>query len=242
MPDRALADPVQDNAASAPPQGQEEARRVERLPGVHLDVKIGGPLIMHFPTLGKKYEGTVVGLEPFTYLIVQARLPQDVLAHLAGGTAGMVVQHVVSGVVFGFRTDLLNRIANPAPLLFLSFPDSVNRIVLRKNERLQVALPGTLNGKYGEQKVMITDLTSTGCKLTAKVEMKTPLRTAQVGDRLVLQCEMGCSLPLMSPIELRRVTPEKALLHIGAQFVDMSPEAVEQLEGYIGGLQQFLNH
>lgn len=236
QPDQSPARPIEIPA----PERQEQGRRVERLPGVHLDIKVGGPLTMHFPALGKKYSGKVVGFEPFSFVIVQARLPQDVLAQLAGGTAGLVAQHAASGVVFGFRTELLNRITNPAPLLFLAFPESVDRIVLRKNERVRVTLPGTLNGKFGEHKVMLLDLTPTGCQLSAKVNLKTPLREAQVGDRLILDCEMGCSLPLNTPVELRRVVAEKGLLHLGAQFMDMAPETAEQLQGYIGGLLEFM--
>jgi c-di-GMP-binding flagellar brake protein YcgR len=223
----------------APEVPQEEPRRIERLPGVHLDVKIGGPLVLHFPALGKKYEGKVVGFEPFAYIIVQARLPQDVLAQAAGG-GGVVAQHAAGGMVFGFRTDILKHITSPAPLLFLGFPDSVDRIALRKNARVSVNLPGTISGKYGEQKIVVQDLTLTGCQFTAKTDLKTPLREAQVGDRLVLNCGMGCSLPLVTPIELRRVVAEKGLLHMGAQFVEMSPETTEQLQGYIGGLLEFL--
>lgn len=226
------------DAASDKP---EEARRIERLPGVHLDVNVGGPLSLHFPALGKKYVGKVVGFEPYAFLIVLARLPQDVLAQAAAGS-GLVVQHAAGGMVFGFRTEILKHITSPAALLFLGFPDSVDRLVLRRDARVSVNLPGTLGGKYGEQKVMVQDLTLTGCQLTAKVDLKTPLRGAEVGDRLMLSCEMGCSLPIVTPIELRRVVGEKGLLHVGAQFVDLSPESEEQLQGFIGGLLEFMDH
>ncbi|MBU1041277.1 MAG: PilZ domain-containing protein [Proteobacteria bacterium] len=224
-----------------PEAPREEPRRPERLPGVHLDLNIGGPIVLHFPMLGKKYEGKVVGYEPYSFVIVLARLPQDVLAQAAGGTS-MVAQHHAGGMVFGFRTELLKNITNPAALLFLGFPDSVDRIVLRHNQRVSVNLPGTLNGKYGDQKVMVQDMTPTGCQLSAKVDLKSPLREAQVGDRLVLNCEMGCSLPIVAPVELRRVVAEKGLLYIGAQFVDMTPETTEQVNSYVGGLLEFLNH
>jgi c-di-GMP-binding flagellar brake protein YcgR len=240
-PSALLAEPAAKTAKRPATDKGEEARRIERLPGVHLDVKIGGALRLHFPTLGKKYEGKVVGFEPYSFLIVLARLPQEVLVQAAAG-AGLVVQHEAGGMVFGFRTEILKHITSPAALLFLGFPDSVDRIVLRRDARVSVNLPGTLNGKYGEQKVMVQDLTLTGCQLTAKVDLKTPLREAQVGDRLVLSCEMGCSLPIIAPIELRRVETEKGLLHMGAQFVEISPETEEQLQGFISGLLEFLAH
>lgn len=60
----------------------EAARRVERLPGVHLKLKIGNQLMLRLLCVDKRYEGKVVGFEPFAYSIVQVRLPQDVLARL----------------------------------------------------------------------------------------------------------------------------------------------------------------
>lgn len=235
------ATPVKAMDIPAPEPPREEPRRIERLPGVHLDVKIGGAMTLRLPALGKRYEAKVVGFEPFSFLIVLARMPQDVLAQAAAGS-GIVAQHAAGGMVFGFRTELLNRITNPASLLFLAFPDSVDRIALRHNERVSVNLPGTLGGKYGEQKIMIQDMTLTGCQFSAKVDLKTPLRGAQAGDRLILHCEMGCSLPIVTPIELRRLVAEKGLLHVGAQFVEMTPETAEQLQGFIGSILEFLDH
>lgn len=228
-------------AQAAPKLKRNEPRRLERLSGAHLEVQIGEPLSLDFPTQGKKYAGKVVGYEPYAFIAVMARLPKEVLDHTVGG-AGIVAHHVVNGMVYGFRVELLNRITNPAPILFLSFPDTVDRIALRTDPRLNVNLPGTINGKYGEQAVLVQDLTLTGCQVTARIDLKTPLREAQVGDRLMLQCEMGGSRRIAEPIELRRVVNEKGLLRLGAQFVDLSPGAQEQLQAYLGDLMRFLEH
>ncbi len=226
---------------TGPKQKRNEPRRVERLSGAHLEISIGEPLSLDFPTQGKKYAGKVVGYEPYAFIAVMARLPKEVLDHTVGG-AGIVAHHVVDGVVFGFRVELLNRITNPAPILFLSFPETVDRIALRHDPRLNVNLPGKINGKYGEQAVLVQDLTLTGCQLSARVDLKTPLREAQVNDRLMLQCEMGGNLRIVEPIELRRVVTEKGLLRLGAQFVELSPGAQEQLQAYLGDLMRFMEH
>ena len=118
----------------------------------------------------------------------------------------------------------------------------MDRIALRNDPRLNVNLPGKINGKYGEQAVLVQDLTLTGCQVTARIDLKTPLREAQVGDRLLLQCEMGGSHRIAEPIELRRVVNEKGLLRLGAQFVDLSPGAQEQLQAYLSDLMRFMEH
>lgn len=221
-------------------EGLEEGHRVERLPGVHLNLKLGGPLVLHFSAPSQKFAGKVVGFEPFAYIIVQSRIPQDVLARFAANTS-LVAQHTASGRVYGFRTQMLNRISAPAPLLFLAFPESVDRIALRHNTRVAVNVLGSLQGKYGEHQAMILDLTPSGCKLSAKVDLKNPLREAQVGDRLVLHCQLGTGQNLVTPIELRRVAAEKGLLLVGAQFVDLTRETAEAVAAYIDSLLKFMD-
>ena len=152
---------------TGPKQKRNEPRRLERLSGAHLEISIGEPLSLDFPTQGKKYAGKVVGYEPYAFIAVMVRLPKEVLDHTVGG-AGIVAHHVVNGVVFGFRVELLNRITNPAPILFLSFPETVDRIALRHDPRLNVNLPGKINGKYGEQAVLVQDLTLTGSCCNAR--------------------------------------------------------------------------
>jgi len=228
---RAIGRPVLD--------AQEEGRRVERLPGVHLELKIGGTLAMQFAQ-DLRFEGKVVGFEAFSYVIVHSRIPQDALARISGNP-GLVGQHTVSGVVFGFRSQVVNRITNPAPLLFLSFPDSVDRVVLRRDERVSVNMPCFIHGKYGEHEAVIVDLTPSGCRISAKIDMKSPLREAQVGDQLILNGNLGRDQELTTPIEVRRLFNEKGLLYIGAQFVDLTRETSQMVAGYVDGLRKFLS-
>jgi len=222
-----------------PQDGQTTGRQVERLPGAHLNLMIGGPLVLHFPSLGLKFGGQVVGFEPFAYIIVQVRIPQDVLTHIAVSPY-LVAQHTASGGVYGFRTEVLNRVSAPAPLLFLAYPDSVDRIALRRNTRVGVSLLASVQGIYGEHPAMIQDLTPSGCKLAAKIDLKSPLRAAQVDDRLVLNCQLGADEAFLAPILLRRRAAEKGLLQVGAQFVDMPPEATAMVAAYINRLLKFM--
>lgn len=221
---------------------QEEGRRVERLPGVNLELRVGGTLSMQFAALGQdqKCEGKVVGFEPFSYLIVQARLAQEALARVAQNP-NLVAQHTASGVVFGFRSHVLNRTMNPAPILFLCFPDSVDRVVLRRDARVSVNMPCSIHGKYGAHEAMVMDLTPSGCQLSAKIDLKNPLREAKPGDQLILNCDLGRGQELTTPIVLRRVLSEKGLLFLGAQFVDLTKETSQMVGGYVDGLLTFLN-
>jgi len=213
--------------------------RVEKLPGVHLEVKVGGVIQLRLASGGLKYQGRVVGIEQFAFLIVLARISQDTMTQMVTAGFGVIAQHAVGGKVYGFKTELIKRITSPASLLFFAFPDSVDRIVLRKESRVQVSIPGRVQGKYGEHKVMVTDMGLTGCQFKANVTLNTPLRLAEADDRLVLNCDLGCSLPIVVPVLLKRIVLEGGSIFIGALFIDADQELLDKIVGYVGALSEF---
>lgn len=228
------ADPVAESRpVEVPP---ESARRVERLPGVHLKLKQGNQLILRFMCVDKRYEAKVVGFEPYAYCIAQVRLPQEVLSRL-GQNPLVVAQLNNGGTLFGFRTEVLNRVSVPAPLVFLSHPDSVERIVLRRSERLDVTLPASIHGAYGDHDVVLLDLAPSGCSFTARCTLKSPLREARPGERVVLQCDFGCGQPLMAPVDLRRVAEHNGRVTMGGQFADLTEDSERLIRDYLNRLQ-----
>jgi len=223
----------------------EEARgerQIERLPGVHLKLKVGNPIFLRLLCVEQRYEARIVGLDPYTYFIVQARLPQDTLARLPQNP-NAIGQLDAGGTLFGFRTEVLNRISHPAPLLFLSYPDTVERVVLRRNERVKVSVPGNIHGSFGEHDVMVVDLAPEGCRFTTRSSLKSPLRTAKPGERVLLRCELGatCGKPFLAPLVLRRISEQHGRISIGGQFVDLSEENAAILHEYVHRVQTLLS-
>ncbi len=170
---------------------------------------------------------------------VQVRLPQDTISRL-GQNPGVVVQVNSSGTVYGFRSEVINRVSVPAPLLFLSHPDSVERLALRRAERLDVTLPCSIHGAFGDHEVVLLDLCPSGCSFAARSSLKSPLRTAQPGERLILRCDLGFGHTLTVPLTLRRVDEQKGRITMGGQFVDMTEESSEMLNNYLQRMQGLL--
>jgi len=212
---------------------------VERLPGVHLELKVGNQLFLRMLCVDQRYEGRIVGLEPYAYSIVHVRLPKDTVARL-GQDKGVIAQLHSKGTLFGFRTEVLNRVSAPAPLLFLSHPDTVERLMLRSTERVDVTLPGTIHGAFGDHDVVLLDLAPAGCSFAARSSLNSPLRSVQPGERILLRCDLGNGQPLMTPLTMRRVDEQKGRITIGGQFVDMTAENASLLQGYLQRMQSLL--
>jgi hypothetical protein len=215
-------------------EAKKGRHRVERLPGVHLRLKVDSTIFLRLQCVGQRYEGRVVGLDPYTYFIVQMRLPQDTLTRLPQNPNAIAQLHA-GGTLFGFRTEVLNRVSHPAPLLFLSYPDKVERVVLRTDERLRVSIPGTIHGAFGDHDVMLVDLSTEGCCFTARSSLNNPLHEAKPGDRVLLSGELTstCGNPFLAPMLLRRVSERHGRIKIGGQFVDLTEANVTVLQEYL---------
>ena len=201
-------------------------------------MELGSTLALKIPPAEQKYEGQLVGMGSFSYLIVQARLPQDAVARLAVNP-NLVVQHLAAGAVYGFRSVVVNRVTTPAPLLFLAFPDSVERLALRRNERVSVSIHGTLHGQYGDHEIMLTDLAPAGCQITAAIDLRSRLRDAKPGEEFILNCDLGRGQTLMTPVLLRRVEAAKGLLSLGCQFTSLDEEAGKMIEKFVQSVLKY---
>jgi hypothetical protein len=239
--------PTSDRANEPAHEPKDETKKgghhVERLPGVHLRLKIGSAIFLRLQCVGQRYEGRVVGLDPYTYFIVQVRLPQDTLTRLPQNP-NAIAQVEAGGALFGFRTEVLNRVSHPAPLLFLSYPDKLERVVLRTNERLKVSVPGTIHGAFGNHDVMVVDLSMEGCCFTARSSLNNPLHAAKPGERIVLSCELTstCGSPFLAPMMLRRVNEQHGRIKIGGLFVDLAEANATVLREYLQRMQILLGN
>lgn len=214
-------------------------RQIERLPGVHLQLAMGQKIFVRLMCVDQRYEAHVIGVDPFSYFIVQLRLPQDTLTRLNRNPMA-IVQLDAGGTLFGFRTSVINRISQPAPLLFFSYPDTVERVVLRRNKRVRVSLPGQVHGAFGDHDVMVVDLAREGCRFSAKSNLNSPLRAAKTGERVLLHCDLGGDKTFMGPVVLRRIEEQRGHISMGGQFVDLSDENAVLLLDYVKRVHSLL--
>ncbi len=220
-------------------ENKQPGHRIERLPGSHLRLVLGATLNLRLLCVNQKYDVKVVGMEEFGYIIVQARLPLDVASRLAQNNQ-VVGQVIVDGVAYGFRSQVTNRVTRPAPLLFLSYPDSVERVALRSDERVRVSLPAQIHGKFGDHQVMIVDMTNSGCRITARADMKSPLREAQPGEEVLLSAMLGMGQKFMAPVVARRVEAKNGLVSLGCQFRELTPETSQAVAEYVRSIASYM--
>ena len=79
------------------------------------------------------------------------------------------VRFLASGSVYGFSSRVVHITHNPVPILFIAYPQSVERMNLRKEERYSVMIPVQLkiaaSQTMNEQPGTVVDLSTSGCRL-----------------------------------------------------------------------------
>lgn len=218
--------------------GQDNMRaarldQAERLSGVHLDLRLGNPISLRPLFDELSYQGHIVGQERFQYFMVQARLPLETLNRLQNSPA-MAARFSLGGMAYSFYTNLISRVTTPAPVFFLSHPESVQRVLLRRSRRVRVSIPCSLHGAFGDYQGMVVDMDATGCRCNVRSQLNSPLRRARPGEVVVLNCNLlQPGAPFTTPIVLRRVEEDRGRISLGGQFEGVNPLRQRQLEDYM---------
>ncbi|VAX19176.1 hypothetical protein MNBD_NITROSPINAE02-607 [hydrothermal vent metagenome] len=75
-----------------------------------------------------------------------------------------IIRFQNSGIVYGFETEVVKQYSRPIPMWVLNYPGNMEKVSLRKSERVQTFLPATMVSNGDEQKGAVIDLSIGGCQ------------------------------------------------------------------------------
>lgn len=205
-----------------------------------LHIDFGCPLFLEIKGLKERQRCSLVGMLPGTCLITT--LPRTVgIRNLLEQEPNVLVRYVHMGEVFGFRAETIGIIASPFPLVFLSYPATVERINLRRSSRVACHLPATLTAGGAAAEGMILDISTGGCRLTLKVDALDPSARPTVGAPVAL------AFPLLGAEGeagirgiVRNVRADREKSTLGIQFQDVPREVRDRIETYTRRVQDFI--
>ncbi|MBU0514098.1 MAG: flagellar brake protein [Proteobacteria bacterium] len=89
--------------------------------------------------------------------------------------AECVVRFLDRGVIYGFTSQVFHLQHKPFPLIILTFPENVDRINLRSEERLPVNVPAVVGHEHAngnkDTEGIIVDLSRSGCRLNVPANL-----------------------------------------------------------------------
>lgn len=216
---------------------QPTQEKPQRTKGDKLALEIGTRMAVTLDGLQQGPEGRIaadlVGLVHFEYIILRLPWVPGLRTRLVGG-ASVTVRFVSNGDLCGFQSDVITHIAKPSLLLFLEYPEVVEKLALRQHKRVQCALPVQLHSRRGDAQGVIADLSRGGCRMAVDVRGQQGLRQTVVEDVIVLRVPLNSEgMPLTVTSTVRSVSVDASRMQLGLSFTEADNDFWSTLETFL---------
>lgn len=228
-------EPASEEQHSGP---QAAGNRIAKIAGVNLEVALESELVVMFPDAQAGYRGKIVGYHAYEYIIAAVRLPKSIRDGLSYKDE-IVIKYLHEGTVYGFRSTILNHITRPAPLLFFTYPESLEKLDLRKASRTSCNIDGTIFTMEGKgYECLVLNVSETGCKVAVAVTARDPLNSLEAGGDMLVAMQLGSFGTLKVPVVVKNIVKEKGNIHFGCMFLDISEEEQERITRYVDKIER----
>jgi c-di-GMP-binding flagellar brake protein YcgR len=195
----------------------------------HIDLHLTIGTVLNLQNLSDK-NGTRLQVRVLGYLD-----GRSILAAMPGGAllpvdlrAGdeMAVRYLMGRSVCGFRSRVLRVCTLPFPYFHLDYPTEVQRMDVRRSERVQVALAGKCEIAGGHSvPVEIRDLSSTGAMLSASEKLGAVSDNVRVSFELTfgeITRQLSVTTSIRNAVPTERNDGGGHVFRYGIQFQDLS--------------------
>jgi hypothetical protein len=150
------------------------------------------------------------------------------------GKPGKTVRYMYSGSVYGFYSTVLHFITKPSPLLFITYPKTIEIIELRKSKRVDCFFPGQAKIQEKEHQGAIVDLSTGGCKFSIDTSGEIRVPQMEVGENINLSFQLiGSPQPHIFLGKVRSISREQGKVVVGIQFGALDTKIVKSIEALI---------
>ncbi len=196
--------------------------------GTQLQIKIGG--------VEERLKSVLVGMEVDEYLVMIAPVSKtfgSITQKFYEGNK-ITVQYLHGGTVFGFYSKIIGAINSPRKLLFVEYPNSVERRHVRASKRVDCLLPATIEIHKKAHKGVIRDISEGGCLCLIRYEKDKTLPSARVSSHISLRFQLpGVEGEQSAPVEVRGVKLDIEGKTFGLKFIELVPELQRQITEFI---------
>jgi PilZ domain/Flagellar protein YcgR len=205
-----------------------------------LSIDLGCPLFIQCKGQKERFRSRLVGRVPGAYLIAATpNVPG--IRNLLGKFDSIMVRYIHQGEVFGFQTVVIGAIASPFKLTFIACPARVERINLRQSARIDCHVPATLTAGDRSVPGMILDISTAGCRFSARIKTDGEVPPISVGRAV------GLSFPLLGEqgsAELhgmvKNAQQDKDRMVLGIYFSDLDPKMADRIAAYVEEVSGYL--
>lgn len=208
-----------------------------------MELPIGHEMLVQFEGEKARFKSTYYGQKPEEFLIIQMPGIPGIREKLLNG-GRLVIRYLVGGRVYGFKAHSQGHVVRPCPLIFLSYPQSVESLNLRKSERVNTFLDakGSIDGVIMDG--VILDLSAGGCMLLVHRTTGIAWPSLDPGQIVHLEFSLGKDqepTTILSQVISMRKDPER--IRLGIKFIldaEKDKATIKALTTYIDNISDFL--
>lgn len=215
---------------------QRTPEKTQRSSGVRLSLEIGARMAV---TIGSpqgqdgRIAADLVGMVHFEYIILRLPWVPGLRSRFVND-ATATVRFVSNGELCGFQSPILTHIAKPSLLLFLAYPEVVEKLALRQHKRVHCTLPVQLHSRRGDAQGVIADLSRGGCRMAIDLRGQQGLRQTVAEDVIVLRVSLNSEgTPLAVTCTVRSVDTDVNRMQVGLSFTEADDEFWTALENFL---------
>jgi len=217
---------------------QEEKQKDKK--EIPLNIELGCKLFIQIEGIKERLSSALVGMASRSYLIVRTPVMTGIEYMMKEGCP-VVIRYVHLGEVYGFQSVVLRSITHPSRITFISFPDQIEKINLRKKPRIGCFIPASLSDGKSSLKGVIKNLSTEGIKFTIKILEDAAEKNIKVGN------DIAVNFPLLG-IEgiqeingkIRNKNQNENEMDFGIEFYKKDARTIEMIDSYIKQVMEYL--
>ena len=207
--------------------------------GLRLNIELGAQVLVQKNGADERINATLVGLEPKAYLILRVNAYSFKQLKIKVKDE-FTVRFFCLGTAYGFCAKALGIISKPFRLLFLSYPENIEKFDLRRSKRVTCYIPATAFFKEKEVKGVISDVGTDGCRFNIKLPGVIEPHHIKVVDKIRL------TFPLLGMkgrhdfegvVRNTSQTPE--LISLGISFDNVDRKIAQKIAAYIESVAEY---
>lgn len=206
---------------------------------LHLGIEPGVLLQLQLEGVRGSYKGTLVGMERGLYLIFRISPIPGLKAKL-GKENQITVRYLYEGTAYGFRSTLLGITDKPFRLAFFSYPENIEIVNLRTQERVSCFFPAVLSLNESSWEGVILDVSPGGCSFVLDPTENRDTAGFNIGDVVLLSTQItGSSDPMILRGTIRNIRQREREVTLGTQFHGVEPPVIDAIMRYAESVRKF---
>lgn len=216
--------------------------------GKRVAIELGTSLTFEVTGVDSRIKSSFIGMEPGRYVIIKMPIGSDEYQSKLCKGNSVIVRYLHEGTIYGFKTLILNTIAEPASLLFIEYPQAIEEHNLRASQRLDCYLPckfrmvGSIKNDAGEEEIVedefegvVADISKVGCRGSfASSKMKNNLLNIKEETTVMIYIQLpGISDYVKLIGVVKRMQLDQSSTNIGVKFSPMDGDVEEKIGNYL---------